>query len=236
MTDTARLALPLLEAAQAQKHVTMNEALARLDALTPARVEALARTDPPAAAEEGRLWGIGAGAGGAWAGQEGRVALAVGGGWTFVDPWDGWRVWDAESGGCALWRGGAWHSGWLSGADGGAATVGRVIAFDHALAAGPSSDTVAAIPDKAVVLGVTGRVLVGVTGAAAWSLGVAGAPDRYGSGYGTTADAFAHGMTGQPQVYFGDTALVLTAEGGDFAGGLVRLAVHVLTLSPPDPA
>ena len=33
MTDTANLLLPLLQAAQAQKHVTVNEALLRLDAL-----------------------------------------------------------------------------------------------------------------------------------------------------------------------------------------------------------
>ena len=34
MTDTPRLALPAIEAAQAQKHVTHNEALVLLDALT----------------------------------------------------------------------------------------------------------------------------------------------------------------------------------------------------------
>ncbi len=33
MTDTPHLALPLLAAAQAQKHVTHNEALAMIDAL-----------------------------------------------------------------------------------------------------------------------------------------------------------------------------------------------------------
>ena len=32
MAETAKLTLPLLEAAQAQKHVTVNEALVRLDA------------------------------------------------------------------------------------------------------------------------------------------------------------------------------------------------------------
>ena len=32
MTDTSQLGLPLLEPAQAQKHVTVNEALVRLDA------------------------------------------------------------------------------------------------------------------------------------------------------------------------------------------------------------
>jgi len=34
MDETARIGLPLVQAAQAQKHVTVNEAFARLDALT----------------------------------------------------------------------------------------------------------------------------------------------------------------------------------------------------------
>lgn len=34
MVDTARLSLPLMDAAQAQKHVTHNDALVRLDAIT----------------------------------------------------------------------------------------------------------------------------------------------------------------------------------------------------------
>ena len=46
MTDTKRLGLPLMDAAQAQKHVTHNEALVRLDALTHLTVSA--RADAPA--------------------------------------------------------------------------------------------------------------------------------------------------------------------------------------------
>ena len=39
MTDTPRLALPVIEAAQAQKHVTHNEALVLLDALVQLTIE-----------------------------------------------------------------------------------------------------------------------------------------------------------------------------------------------------
>jgi hypothetical protein len=83
------------------------------------------------------------------------------------------------------------------------------------------------------VLGVTGRVLTELTGATGWSLGVTGSPDRYGTGYGTGAGSFAHGVTGQPQAYYGQTELAVTAEGGAFTGGTVRLAVHLLDLQPP---
>ena len=48
MTNTPRLALPVIEAAQAQKHVTHNEALALLDALIQLAVESRTLTRRPA--------------------------------------------------------------------------------------------------------------------------------------------------------------------------------------------
>ena len=235
MAETPRFALPLLDAAQAQKHVTVNEALARTDALAAGRVEALGRTAPPAEPGEGTLWGVGAGATGAFAGQDGRVALFLNGGWTFADPWQGWALWEAASG--ALWRygPGGWTPAGGAGAasPGGAATALLIAETDHAVGTGASSTTAAIIPDKAVVIGVTARVTEAIGGATGWQLGVTGAPDRYGSGFGTAAGSFAEGVTGQPQAYFGGTSLVLTAEGADFAGGTVRLAVHVLTVTAP---
>ena len=47
MSSTPHLALPLLAAAQAQKHVTHNEALASLDALVQLAVKERNRTAPP---------------------------------------------------------------------------------------------------------------------------------------------------------------------------------------------
>ena len=233
MAETARFALPLLEAAQAQKHVTVNEALARADALAAGRVEALGRTAPPAAPGEGTLWGVGAGATGAFAGQDGRVALFLNGGWSFAEPWAGWAVWDAETGRAWRYTPPGWAGEPAGASPGGARTDSEVVEIDHTLAAGASSTTTALIPDKAVVIGVTGRVTAAISGASTWSLGVDGAPDRYGAGFATAAGAFAAGVTGQPQAYFGATALVLTAAGGDFTGGTVRLAVHYLALTPP---
>ena len=47
MTDTPRMSLPLLAPAQAQKHVTVNEALARIDALTHLTLASVSLTVPP---------------------------------------------------------------------------------------------------------------------------------------------------------------------------------------------
>ena len=72
-----------------------------------------------------------------------------------------------------------------------------------------------------------------IGGATNWSLGVSGSPDRYGSGFGVGLDAWAHGVTGSPLAYFGGSTLLLTAAGGNFTGGTVRLAVHYLDIAPP---
>jgi hypothetical protein len=233
MPETARFALPLLEAAQAQKHVTVNEAFARLDALAAARVEALGVNDPPTGAAEGQVWGIGSWGSGAWSGQQNRLAVFLNGGWDFADPPEGWQVWNAATGTRWTRAGGGWIEAPFAVGPSGAATLARVAETDHAIAAGATSTTAALIPDKAVVLGVSARVLAPITGAASWDLGVAGAPDRYGTGFGTAAGAFAEGVTGQPQAYYGGTALVLTAVGGSFTGGSVRLAVHYLAIAAP---
>jgi hypothetical protein len=212
--------------------VTVNEALARADCLAAGRVEELGRTTPPETPAEGTLWGVGPGATGAFAGQDGRMALFLGGGWSFADPWEGWRLWEAAT--ARDWRHGP--GGWVAAdaaSPGGASTALAIAETEHALSAGPTSTTGPIIPDKAVVLGVTGRVTQTITGAASWQLGVARATERYGSGFGTAAGAFAQGVTGQPQAYYGATPLLLTAAGGEFSGGTVRLAVHYLALTPP---
>ncbi len=215
MSDTPRFAMPLLDAAQAQKHVTVNEALMRADLLGAARVEERGRTAPPAEPVDGEVQLVGAGATGDWAGHAEELALHLNGGWVFVAPWAGCNVWVAAERTRLTWDGGAWVAGHLGGSAGGAATLARVVEIDHALS-GAVSNTSAVIPDKAVVLGVTGRVITAITGVSGWSLGVAGSPDRYGSGYGTGAGSYAHGVTGQPQAYYG-------GDGADADGERRRL-------------
>ena len=70
---TTRHGLPLLQAGQAQKEVTHNEALVLLDLLAHPAVEGVLAT-PPAAPTPGQGWIIGAGATGAWSGQDGALA------------------------------------------------------------------------------------------------------------------------------------------------------------------
>jgi hypothetical protein len=84
--ETARLALPLLQPSQAQKHVTHNEAIDRLDFLVQLTVKGFDAIVPPAAPETGEAWALDPGAIGAWAGHGAEVASWRGEAWVFATP------------------------------------------------------------------------------------------------------------------------------------------------------
>lgn len=234
MTETRQLALPLLMPSQAQKHVTVNEALVRLDALAALRLDSRMAESPPPSPEEGGLFAVPSGAQGAWSGQAGRIALFVNGGWIFLDPRPGWRAWIADEARPALWDGSAWRADLLALSPAGAATRARVVETLLEIAPGGVAETGPIIPAGAQVIGVTGRVEATITGTAlSMALGVADAEDRYGHGLGLAAGSWIRGLSGTPVTYYAPTALRLSAEGGAFAGGAVRLCTHLWELDPP---
>jgi hypothetical protein len=81
---TPRLSLPYLAAAQAQKHVTLNEGLARLDGLVQTAVESRTTDAQPGSPDDGALYIMTASPSGAdWTGQaEGAVMRHEAGAWT----------------------------------------------------------------------------------------------------------------------------------------------------------
>jgi hypothetical protein len=93
---TPRLALPLIAASQAQKHVPVNESLGKLDALVQLSVIDRTLASPPASPENGDRYIVGAGATDAWAGQDKNIA-AYDAGWTFISPAEGWLAWDGAA-------------------------------------------------------------------------------------------------------------------------------------------
>ena len=95
---TENLALPLLEGGQAQKHVTMNEALRVLDAAVQLNVTSATESTPPSGAAEGEAYIVGPAPGGLWAGHAGEIAIRRGDGWAFVTPREGWLAFDREAG------------------------------------------------------------------------------------------------------------------------------------------
>ncbi len=234
MAETENLKLPLLQPAQAQKHVTVNEALVRLDGLTQLVIQSQSVVTPPVSATDGLAWAVPVGASDAWSGQEGQIALWENGGWVFIAPKIGWRGWIADESRQGLYDGTSWVSGGVSLSPNGAGATLGVAEIDHLVGSGASSTTADVIPAQTIVFGVTGRVIEEITGSlTSWDLGVAGSTNRYGSGFGLADNAWLRGITGSPLAYYSDTPLVLTASGGTFVGGTVRLSVHYMALELP---
>ncbi len=234
MSDTLQLGLPLIAPAQAQKHVTVNEAFSRLDGLVQLRLESRSLAIPPALPVDGLSYAVPAGAVNAWSGQAGTVAIGSGGGWIFALPRAGWRGLIRDEGVIALHDGTDWRGGMLSLSPFGAGLSVGLREIDHVLAAGSVSNTVSVIPSHAMLIGVTARVVTPITGTlASWQLGDSIDPVRFGSGLGLGAGSWARGMLGSPMTYYAPEALVLSATGGDFAGGTVRIAVHFLEIALP---
>jgi len=93
-----RLSLPFILPSQAQKHVTHNEALTRLDIAAQLVVEGINANTPPALPEAGQVWALGPAPTGAWAGQAGMLAAFVNESWLFIEPGEGWRTLDKSDG------------------------------------------------------------------------------------------------------------------------------------------
>ncbi len=96
MDVSPNLSLPYLMAAQAQKHVTHNEAIRALDALVQISVEDKDLTAPPPSPTNGQRYIVGPAATGAWSGQAGRLAAFQDGAWAFYVPREGWLAWVAD--------------------------------------------------------------------------------------------------------------------------------------------
>lgn len=107
MSETSsNLILPYLQAAQAQKHLTHNEALERLDVIVQLTVQGFGAVTPPLAPDEGQVWALGSGAVNEWATHDGELAAWSNGGWLFVTPRTGWRA--ALGSELRLWDGADW--------------------------------------------------------------------------------------------------------------------------------
>ena len=235
MSNTNQLGLPLVQSAQAQKHVTVNEAFARLDGLVQLVIKSRSVTLPPGAVIDGVCYAVPVDAVNEWSGQDGRLAVGTNGGWDFVEPKRGWRAVILDEGEAAIHDGSDWRGGLATLSPKNAGLALKVSEIDHTIGAGTVSTTAVVIPSNAVVIGVTARVLTTITGTlTGWALGNPGASGRYGSGLGLAAGSWVRGVLGQPTAFYLPEAMQLDAEGGDFAGGSVRLAVHFMELTLPD--
>ncbi|MDY6924341.1 MAG: DUF2793 domain-containing protein [Pseudomonadota bacterium] len=108
--QTARLGLPYLAAGQMQKHVTLNEALTRLDALVQTAVVSRTIATQPVDPPDGALYILPPAATGAdWGGRpDGALMRADAGGWSVVAAPPGMIVLVGDAGELIVRDGGAW--------------------------------------------------------------------------------------------------------------------------------
>jgi len=201
MANSTNLALPYLEAAQAQKHVTHNEALRALDTVVMLAVLDRDLVAPPSVPSDGDRYLIASSATGAWAGQDGRIAAWQDGAWTFHAVREGWRVWIADEGILLVFDG----TSWTGAATQNAALVGVNTAAD--------STNRLAVSSAAVLFNHAGG-------------GVQVKLNKSGDGE-TASFLFQNGYSGRAEIgLIGDNnfAFKTSADGSVFATGLTLVA------------
>lgn len=95
MPDTTPLlSLPLIMPSQAQKHLTHNEAISRLDSLVQLSVKSRTQSAAPGSGVEGDRFLLPDNPTGLWAGKPaGHLAMLQNGAWVFEEPKAGWLAW-----------------------------------------------------------------------------------------------------------------------------------------------
>jgi hypothetical protein len=105
------------------------------------------------------------------------------------------------------------------------------------LCSGMSGATVTApaqVPANCVVFAVGARVVATITGANSYEVGwngPGGSATTFGSGLSLPAGSTNYGLIG-PTANYSAANLILTATGGNFTAGAVRLSIHYALMNP----
>ncbi len=234
MSSTGRLGLPYIVTAQAQKEVTHNEALNRLDAFVTPVVADIADA-PPGSPTVGDIYIVGTSPSGDFTGHENELAQYLTGGWVFYTPFK-WMDAVVESLDTRMaYDGSGWVPFGLIMKD-----TGEYLRVGHqqedvTVDSGSFKDTsTIAIPNRAILLTVNVRVLTAVTGASSFDVGISGETSKFGGSIGIGTDSTNIGVIG-PTAFYSDTPIRLTANGSDFTGGVIRTTMQYLQPKGPWP-
>lgn len=231
--DTStHLALPYIQPSQAQKHVTHNEGMRRLDALVQLSAASMSVGAPPADPVPGARYILPAGASGLWSAQpEGTLAVWEDVAWAFYAPSAGWLAWVEDAGALKVHDGAAWGDAAMSdyqnlpqlGVQTSADSVNRLaVASDaalltHAGAGHQLKVNKAAATDTASLLfqtGFSGRAEMGTAGSDDFEIKTSADGSAFQTALraeaGTGRVSFPQGADGLAPAAFGDGALLTT--------------------------
>jgi len=237
---TPRLGLPYVVAAQAQKHIPINESLARLDGLVQLAVESRSVSAQPASPASGGVWILPTGATDAsWTGQAAGILMRFeAGAWEAMAPAEGVLAWVKDENQMVAFDGAAWvplsatFRSLTAAQTPNLANTRLEVLEQEVTVSGASTATTIAIPNRAIVLAVSTRTTAAVAGATAYNCGVSGDASKFGGSLGVAKNSSNVGVVG-PTAYYADTPVMLTAVGGSFTAGKVRVAIHVLRFDAP---
>jgi len=109
MATTSHLGITLVEQAQAQKEITVNQALTRIDALLNTGAISRSTSTPPGSPSSGDLYIVGVSPTGAWSGQAGKLAY-YDQLWKFIAPGTGATLWVNDESLAYAYNGTSWVS------------------------------------------------------------------------------------------------------------------------------
>lgn len=230
---TPRLGLPYVVAAQAQKHIPINESFARLDGLVQLAVESRSVSVQPANPASGAVWIA------AWPGPPaGTLMRFEAGAWEALTPAEGMLAWVKDERQVVAFDGAAWvplsatFRSTIAAQTPNLANTRLEVLEQEVTLSGASTATSIAIPNRAIVLAVSTRTTAAVTGATAYNCGVAGEASKFGGSLGVAKNSSNIGVIG-PTAYYADTPVLISAVGGGFVSGKVRVAIHLLRFDAP---
>ena len=182
MSQTSHLNLPFLAAAQAQKHVTVNETLLRLDALVQLSAKSATTIAEPGSPSDGDIYLLPSGkTGAAWSAMaNGALAYYRDGVWEELTPNPGWRCYVADQAALYARNASAWKRVaaeqehrliFTPGGDG----VVSIYRIDGTRAQNPRTATIASVATDTITLSTAtsallfGAFMTGVSYARIWN-------------------------------------------------------------------
>lgn len=157
MSQTARLGVQYLQAAQLAKETTVNEGFAAFDLAVCAAIDGFLVNAPPATPAVGSCYVVGAAPSGAWAGKTFALAGYTAGGWRFIEAFAGLTALDKASGQVASFASGAWEKGNVRAAN---VTVGsnQVVGSRLAAVGDPAGGATVDMEARAAIAAVLARL------------------------------------------------------------------------------
>lgn len=231
MANTAHLGITLLEQSQASKEITINEALARIDAALNSGVIDRDLATPPASPAAGDVYIVAASPTGAWSGKTGQVAY-FDQLWRFIVPNEGLTLWVNDENVQVVHNGTAWQVispsmlGTTTNDNAAAGMIGEFVSTTLPLGSAitPVHNTVANITSITLSAGdwdVSGEVQINFSASTTYSYYVA-AVSTASATLPNAPDISRNGWSGAPQA-------LATAIGNGFVTGVKRVSLASTT-------